>query len=216
MRIIADNRKKARDEQTEIQGLHQQTLTQLMMHPSSPMPGMPVARVPAPEPVAVTPNRDQHGSILPPGWAEVIDANSGRPIWVNEATDRVVFNQVSMYLEKPSVVDNRKPAARVVVPDSQVLSAKFDLSGSELARFFGTKIGNTKSTAVDLMSSSNNSDNSDNSNGSNDSDNTSKARLAEQDNNFEDLSGPTQNKMEAARTIAGLQLRQASDTKSKE
>lgn len=70
-----------------------------MMHPASPMPGMPVAWMPT----TVTPSPvSKQGEMLPAGWAEVIDTNSGRTIWVNAATDRVVFNRISMYIDEPS------------------------------------------------------------------------------------------------------------------
>lgn len=179
--------------------MHQQTLTQLFPPASAPasVPPSPVASVATMPPPPASGQSSQ--DLLPPGWVSIVDANSGNPVWIYPASNRVVFNRLDMY-KKPAATP--APAAAAPVPTT----SPDMVPSSPLAAFFGRgKVtppgGKNKSTPIDLLSSSSDEEESDD------------------DNGFEDLDSiSTTSKSatyDAAHTMAGLQLRQESDEDAK-
>ena len=138
--------------------MRQQTLTQ--MYPASPAAMMPSAVVTPSPTVSHQQQRGHQGDILPPGWAVIADANSGRPVWVHAESDRVVFRRVDMYMNmKESVPSMSHVKPSIEKPDCV----------TSLHTFFGkSDLGSTKASPVELLSSSD--DDSDSSDSDSDDD----------------------------------------------
>ena len=152
----------------------------------------PVARLPLAN--QAPSNSGDQGDLLPPGWISVIDANSGRPIWIHPESNRVVFNRIDMYLKLapsslPAAVPAPAPTPPTTTPDD-VPSLP-----SPLAIFFGKSLGGaTRATTLVLSSSS---------------EEQSESESEEEEEASVDFVDATQTTMTAAHAI--VQLNQASD-----